>query len=80
MLRKLNISFQNNFPPFNIFSLSVGIISQSLFHYKFFLIVFYDNENGFVKVAEIFNNKFTYTNGYRPQWIVDLKAELDSYF
>ncbi len=34
-------------------------------------VIFYDNENGFVKVAEIKNNKFTYTNGYRPQWIID---------
>lgn len=28
-------------------------------------VVFYDNENGFVKVAEIKNNTFYYTNGYR---------------
>ena len=27
-------------------------------------VVFYDNENGFVKVAEIKNNTFNYTNGY----------------
>lgn len=39
-------------------------------------VIFYDNENGFVKVAEIINNKFSYTNGYRPQWIEDFKREL----
>ena len=39
-------------------------------------VIFYDNENGFVKVAEITNNKFNFTNGYRPQWILDLKSEL----
>lgn len=32
-------------------------------------VVFYDNENGFVKVAEINNGKFEFTNGYRPDWI-----------
>ena len=32
-------------------------------------VIFYDNENGFVKVAEIKNNTFRYTNGYRPAWI-----------
>ena len=30
-------------------------------------VVFYDNENGFVKASEIINNKFNYTNGIRPQ-------------
>lgn len=39
-------------------------------------IIFYDNENGFVKVAEITNNKFNYTNGYRPDWIVEFKDKL----
>lgn len=39
-------------------------------------VIFYDNENGFVKVAEITNNKFSYTNGYRPQWIEEIKSEL----
>ncbi len=39
-------------------------------------VIFYDNENGFVKVAEIINNKFSYTNVYRPQWIEDFKREL----
>lgn len=39
-------------------------------------VIFYDNENGFVKVAEIINNKFSYTNSYRPQWIEDFKREL----
>ena len=32
-------------------------------------VVFYDNENGFVKVAEITGNGFAFTNGYRPDWI-----------
>jgi predicted ABC-type ATPase len=39
-------------------------------------VIFYDNENGFVKVAEISNNKFNYTNGYRPSWIEEFKNEL----
>ena len=34
-------------------------------------VVFYDNENGFVKVAEITDRAFRYTNGYRPDWIVE---------
>lgn len=34
-------------------------------------VVFYDNENGFVKVAEITSGNFKYTNGYRPKWIVE---------
>ena len=40
-------------------------------------VIFYDNENGFVKVAEIKNNKFQYSNGYKPQWIVDYKEALE---
>ena len=36
-------------------------------------VVFYDNENGFVKVAEIIEGKFRYTNGYRPDWIVEYR-------
>ena len=36
-------------------------------------VVFYDNENGFVKVAEIKNNTFNYTNGYRPDWILEVE-------
>lgn len=39
-------------------------------------IIFYDNENGFVKVAEIKNNKFQYSNSYRPEWIVEYKENL----
>jgi len=35
--------------------------------------IFYDNENGFVKVAEIKNNNFRYINSYRPEWIVELE-------
>lgn len=36
-------------------------------------VVFYDNENGFVKVAEINNGEFRYTNGYRPSWISEYR-------
>lgn len=36
-------------------------------------VIFYDNENGFVKVAEIRNNTFNYTNGYRPDWILEVE-------
>ena len=36
-------------------------------------VIFYDNENGFVKVAEIRNNTFNYTNGYRPDWIQEVE-------
>lgn len=39
-------------------------------------IVFYDNENGFVKVAEVKNNRFAFTNGYRPKWIEEVRAAL----
>lgn len=39
-------------------------------------VVFYDNENGFVKVAEILNNKFNYTNGVRPVWLEEIKEKL----
>lgn len=34
-------------------------------------VVFYDNENGFAKVAEITDGAFHYTNGYRPDWITE---------
>lgn len=34
-------------------------------------IVFYDNENGFVKVAELIGGAFRFTNGYRPDWIIE---------
>lgn len=40
-------------------------------------VIFYDNENGFVKVAEIKNNKFQYSNGYKPDWIAKYKDTLD---
>ena len=36
-------------------------------------VIFYDNENGFVKVAEIKNNTFNFTNGYRPDWIHEVE-------
>jgi predicted ABC-type ATPase len=38
-------------------------------------VSFYDNENGFVKVAEILNGKFRYVSEYRPQWIDELKTQ-----
>lgn len=40
-------------------------------------INFYDNENGFVKVAEIKNGQFRYINGYRPEWISELNNLLN---
>ncbi len=39
-------------------------------------VIFYDNENGFVKVATIQNNRFNYSNGYHPEWIKTFKEEL----
>lgn len=42
-------------------------------------VIFYDNENGFIKVAEIRNNKFYFTNGYRPDWICEFEKELTKY-
>lgn len=39
-------------------------------------VIFYDNENGFVKVAEIKNNRFHFTHDYRPNWIVEFKEKL----
>ena len=39
-------------------------------------VIFYDNENGFVKVAEIKNNRFNYSNGYRPEWLEEIKQDL----
>ena len=36
-------------------------------------VIFYDNENGFIKVAEIKNNTFRYINSYRPEWIIEFK-------
>ncbi|MCC8014865.1 MAG: zeta toxin family protein [Eubacterium sp.] len=33
---------------------------------------FYDNENGFVKAAEIINNRFRYTSDYNPGWLAEL--------
>lgn len=32
-------------------------------------VIFYDNENGFVKSAEIKNAVFHYTNSFRPLWL-----------
>ncbi len=40
-------------------------------------IIFYDNENGFVKVAEMKNHKFFYTNGIRPEWLCEIKEKLN---
>lgn len=42
-------------------------------------INFYDNENGFVKVAEYKNGQFRFINGYRPEWIVELNELMDNY-
>lgn len=39
-------------------------------------VIFYDNENGFVKVAEIKNGRFQYTNGYRPKWLEQIRQEI----
>lgn len=39
-------------------------------------VVFYDNENGFVKVAEIAYNRFRYTNGHRPRWLLEMQKAL----
>ena len=39
-------------------------------------IVFYDNENGFAKVAQMRNHKFLYTNGLRPEWLNEIKEKL----
>ncbi len=36
-------------------------------------VIFYDNENGFIKVAEIKNNTFRYINSYHPKWIIELE-------
>lgn len=38
-------------------------------------VAFYDNENGFVKVGEIRNNKFHFSSGYRPKWLMDLVSK-----
>lgn len=39
-------------------------------------VSFYDNENGFVKVAEMKNNHFYFCNRYRPKWLEQLKETL----
>ena len=40
-------------------------------------IVFYDNQNGFIKVAEYRKeNGFQFTNGHRPKWREPLRATL----
>lgn len=40
-------------------------------------VIFYDNENGFVKVAGIKNNKFYFVNGYKPKWLNELLKEIE---
>lgn len=40
--------------------------------------VFFDNENGFVKVAEFKNGKFTLTGRSTPDWILKLKEILEN--
>ena len=32
-------------------------------------VIFYDNENGFVKVAEYKNSQLNFTGNYRPNWL-----------
>lgn len=39
--------------------------------------VFFDNENGFVEVAEYRNGELRCTGDYRPQWLIELKAYLE---
>ena len=39
-------------------------------------VIFYDNENGFVKVGEIKNKKFEYKSSYVPAWIEQFKQDL----
>lgn len=41
-------------------------------------VIFYDNENGFIKVAEIKNGIFRYTNGYCPQWLIEFESLMKS--
>ena len=41
-------------------------------------VIFYDNENGFVKVAEIKNDIFRYTNGYRPKWLSEFESLIEN--
>ena len=36
------------------------------------------DENGFVKVAEIKNDIFRYTNGYRPKWLSEFEGLIES--
>lgn len=36
-------------------------------------VTFYDNENGFIKVASITNGDFNFTNGYKPLWIQEVQ-------
>ncbi len=38
-------------------------------------VIFYDNENGFVKVAEYKNSRFTFSGSYRPVWLEAFLAE-----
>ncbi|MDD6033705.1 MAG: zeta toxin family protein [Oscillospiraceae bacterium] len=40
-------------------------------------VTFYDNENGFVKVAEIRNGRFFLLTEAPPVWLTELKSELD---
>ena len=42
-------------------------------------VVFYDNENGFVKVAELIEGSFRFTNGYRPDWIAEYSTHFSLY-
>jgi len=39
-------------------------------------VSFYDNDNGFVEVAEYSNGKFTLKNGHFPEWLSELKDHI----
>lgn len=39
-------------------------------------VSFYDNENGFVKVAEMTNCHLIYTADYKPSWLIELAGYL----
>lgn len=38
-------------------------------------VIFYDNENGFVKVAEYKNSRLNFTGDYRPAWLEEYLNE-----
>lgn len=42
-------------------------------------VIFFDNDNGFVEVAEYRNGEIILKGDYRPNWIVTLKAFLEKH-